>query len=553
MIPSFPTRIQPTPARRFERPSHEPAHSWAKVPEHVHPAPSSSRCPPGGASFISATWLTGRRHRLAKAGLRSRPLTPGPAAPEDRVEITAPEGVRLPMHPAAPLPDRPLPPPDEDVGGRTASRPPASAPGRPLPPPDEDAPTMVAVSGGVDSAVALMRLVEAGVPVQAMFMKSWEEDDRDGHCPAAEDLADAQRVCDRLGVPLHAVNCSDAYWDNVFVRFIRGLERGMTPNPDVMCNREVKFTAFVEHARRLGAERVATGHYARIDRTGGGVRLLRGADPAKDQSYFLHALDRSQLDRAVFPLGGLRKHAVRAMARRAGLAPHDKPDSTGICFVGERRFPSFLARFVDAAPGPVETGGRDPHRRASGARVLHHRPAPGPGDRRPQGRRAGALVRRGEGPCAQRPRRRPGTRPPRAAHAPAAGARRALDRGPRPAAAAAVRGEDSIPAGGSGVHRPARRTRGGRPRPPLRAGATGGGPRPVRGALRRRRMPRRRRDRARRPGVAGGRAGTGPKLDVELTRDRARRLPRPGGGIEGGPQDWHGAIRRFRTDGVVAN
>ena len=227
-----------------------------------------------------------------------------------------------------------------------------------------DAPTMVAVSGGVDSAVALMRLAEAGVPVQAMFMKNWEEDDRDGYCAAEEDLADAQRVCDRLGVPLHAVNCSDAYWDSVFVRFIRDIERGMTPNPDVMCNREVKFSAFVEHAHRLGATRVATGHYARIDRTADGVRLLKGADPAKDQSYFLHALDQSQLARVVFPLGELRKPAVRAMARRAGLAPHDKRDSTGICFVGERRFAPFLARYVDATPGPIET--------ADGTRIGEH-------------------------------------------------------------------------------------------------------------------------------------------------------------------------------------
>ena len=230
--------------------------------------------------------------------------------------------------------------------------------------PGDGAPTMVALSGGVDSAVALMRLVEAGVPVQAMFMKNWEEDDRAGYCAAEEDLADAQRVCDRLGVPLHAVNCSDAYWDNVFVRFIRDIERGMTPNPDVMCNREVKFNAFVEHAHRLGAERVATGHYARIERTADGVRLLKGVDPGKDQSYFLHALDQSQLARAVFPLGELRKPAVRAMARRAGLAPHDKRDSTGICFVGERRFAPFLARFVDAAPGPIET--------ADGTRVGEH-------------------------------------------------------------------------------------------------------------------------------------------------------------------------------------
>ena len=233
------------------------------------------------------------------------------------------------------------------------------------PPPRAAAPTMVALSGGVDSAVALLRLAEAGVPVQAMFMKNWEEDDHAGHCAAAEDLADARRVCDRLGVPLHAVNCSDAYWNNVFVRFIHGLEDGLTPNPDVLCNREVKFSAFVEHARRLGAERVATGHYARIEHTVDGPRLFKGADPAKDQSYFLHALDRSRIERAVFPLGALRKRTVRALARRAGLALHDKPDSTGLCFVGERRFAPFLARFIDAAPGPIET--------EAGVRVGEHR------------------------------------------------------------------------------------------------------------------------------------------------------------------------------------
>ena len=228
-------------------------------------------------------------------------------------------------------------------------------PADPAPRAGAAAPTMVALSGGVDSAVALLRLIEAGVPVQAMFMKNWEEDDHAGHCAAAEDLADARRVCDRLGVRLHAVNCSDAYWDGVFVHFIRGLEGGLTPNPDVLCNREVKFSAFVEHARRLGAGRVATGHYARIEHTAGGPRLLKGADPAKDQSYFLHGLDRSQLDRAAFPLGTLHKRTVRALARRAGLAPHDKPDSTGLCFVGERRFAPFLARFIGETPGPIET------------------------------------------------------------------------------------------------------------------------------------------------------------------------------------------------------
>ena len=323
--------------------------------------------------------------------------------------------------------------------------------------PPGDTPTMVAVSGGVDSAVALMRLTEAGVPVQAMFMKNWEEDDRDGYCAAEEDLADAQRVCDRLGVPLHAVNCSDAYWDNVFVRFIRDIERGMTPNPDVMCNREVKFSAFVEHARRLGATRVATGHYARIERTAGGVRLLKGADPAKDQSYFLHALDQSQLARAVFPLGELRKPAVRAMARRAGLAPHDKRDSTGICFVGERRFAPFLARYVDAAPGPIET--------ADGTRIGEHaglafftigqRRGLGIGGRHRAAQAPWYVA--AKDPDAQRPDRRPGARSPRAPVAPAASARHALDRRRRAADAAALRGENPVPAGGSGVHGPARR------------------------------------------------------------------------------------------------
>ena len=250
------------------------------------------------------------------------------------------------------------------VRSETPMLPASPLPGRPLPPPEDDTPTMVAVSGGVDSAVALMRLVEARVPVQAMFMKSWEEDDGDGYCAAAEDLADAERVCERLGVTLHAVNCADAYWDNVFMRFIGDLERGATPNPDVVCNREVKFSAFVDHARRLGAECVATGHYARVDHRAGAPRLLKGADPAKDQSYFLHALDRPRLDRTRFPLGELHKGAVRDIARRAGLAPHDKPDSTGICFIGERRFRSFLARFVDASPGPIET--------ADGVRIGEH-------------------------------------------------------------------------------------------------------------------------------------------------------------------------------------
>ena len=305
-------------------------------------------------------------------------------------------------------------------------------------------PTMVAISGGVDSAVALMQLVEAGVPVQAMFMKNWEEDDRDGHCAAADDLADAQRVCDRLGVALHAVNCSDTYWDKVFVQFIRDIENGMTPNPDVTCNREVKFAAFVDHARRFGAERVATGHYARLRRTVDAVRLLKGVDPAKDQSYFLHALDQSQLARAVFPLGELHKHTVRAMARKGGLAPHDKPDSTGLCFVGERRFPPFLARFVDAAPGPVETEdgvciGEHP---GLAFFTIGQRRGLGIGGRNDSAQAPWYVA--GEGPRAQCPGRRSGTRSSSVAFTPAACARRALDRGSRTALTARMQCEDSI-------------------------------------------------------------------------------------------------------------
>jgi len=213
---------------------------------------------------------------------------------------------------------------------------------------------MMALSGGVDSAVALMLLERQGCAVEALFMKNWEEDDTDGYCAAAEDLADAERVCERLGINLHTVNFSYEYWENVFTHFIDEYRSGRTPNPDVLCNREVKFQAFVEHAATLGAEGIATGHYARIEHDGDVYRLLTGRDAAKDQSYFLHMLDQSQLARARFPIGDRRKGDVRRMAREAGLETHDKKDSTGICFIGERPFREFLARFVDAQPGPIE-------------------------------------------------------------------------------------------------------------------------------------------------------------------------------------------------------
>lgn len=217
---------------------------------------------------------------------------------------------------------------------------------------------MMALSGGVDSAVGLLLLKRQGYQVHALFMKNWDEDDTQGYCSAAEDLADAERVCERLEVPLHTVNFSHEYWENVFTRFLDEYARGRTPNPDVLCNREVKFQVFVEHAMTLGAECIATGHYARIERhddEGGECRLLAGRDEDKDQSYFLHMLTQAQLRPALFPVGHLHKREVRRLAREAGLAPHDKKDSTGICFIGERPFQQFLARFLAPRPGDIES------------------------------------------------------------------------------------------------------------------------------------------------------------------------------------------------------
>jgi tRNA-specific 2-thiouridylase len=213
----------------------------------------------------------------------------------------------------------------------------------------------VGVSGGVDSAVAGLLLQRQGLRVSALFMKNWEEDDADGRCAAAEDLDSAEHACDRLGIELFTVNLSSEYWDGVFTRFLAEHRAGRTPNPDVLCNREVKFDAFVEHAKSLGADRIATGHYARIVERGSRRVLLRGLDPGKDQSYFLHLLDQRKLAHSLFPLGHLDKTAVRRIAREAGLALWDRKDSTGICFVGERPFRGFLSRFLASDPGPIES------------------------------------------------------------------------------------------------------------------------------------------------------------------------------------------------------
>ncbi|MFW5724790.1 MAG: tRNA 2-thiouridine(34) synthase MnmA, partial [Halochromatium sp.] len=205
---------------------------------------------------------------------------------------------------------------------------------------------IVGLSGGVDSAVAAHLLIEQGHRVEALFMKNWEEDDEPGYCAAAADLADARTVAERLGIRLHRVNFASEYWERVFERFLAEYRALRTPNPDVLCNKEIKFRAFLEHAQTLGADRIATGHYARLTQDGAGMHLRLAADASKDQTYFLHLLDQAQLARALFPLADLSKAEVRAIARRLGLANAEKKDSTGICFIGERRFGDFLDRFL---------------------------------------------------------------------------------------------------------------------------------------------------------------------------------------------------------------
>ena len=209
------------------------------------------------------------------------------------------------------------------------------------------------MSGGVDSSVAALLLREQGYRVTGLFMKNWEEDDGPGHCAAAGDLADAERVCRRLGIPLRTVNFSHEYWTRVFSRFLAEYEAGRTPNPDVLCNREIKFREFLDYARVLGADLIATGHYAGIDRRGGLQLLRRALDPAKDQTYFLYALDQAALEHALFPLVDRRKSEVRALAEQARLPVHAKKDSTGICFIGERRFKEFLQRYLCPRPGEM--------------------------------------------------------------------------------------------------------------------------------------------------------------------------------------------------------
>ncbi len=212
---------------------------------------------------------------------------------------------------------------------------------------------ILGLSGGVDSAVAALLLKDAGADVQALHMTNWEDDD--GYCTAADDLQDARLVCEQLDIPLHHINFSKQYRDQVFEYFLDEYRAGRTPNPDVLCNREIKFGAFRDHAKRLGGEFLATGHYARTVTTNGDTALLKALDLNKDQSYFLHAVSADALAETIFPLGEMQKGDVRRIARDRGLRIHDKKDSTGICFIGERPFREFLSTYLPANPGPIQT------------------------------------------------------------------------------------------------------------------------------------------------------------------------------------------------------
>jgi tRNA-specific 2-thiouridylase len=212
---------------------------------------------------------------------------------------------------------------------------------------------VLGLSGGVDSAVAAVLLKEAGADVQALHMTNWEDDD--GYCTAAADLQDARSVCEQLDIPLHHANFAKQYRDRVFEYFLSEYRSGRTPNPDVLCNREIKFGVFREYAKRLGGELLATGHYARTAIIDGEAALLKATDKNKDQSYFLHAVSAEALADTVFPLGEIAKDEVRQIARDHGLVVHDKKDSTGICFIGERPFQEFLSTYLPANPGPIRT------------------------------------------------------------------------------------------------------------------------------------------------------------------------------------------------------
>jgi tRNA-specific 2-thiouridylase len=224
---------------------------------------------------------------------------------------------------------------------------------------------IVGMSGGVDSSVSAYLLQEQGYQVEGLFMKNWEEDDTDEYCAAADDLKDAQAICDKLGIKLHTINFATEYWDNVFEYFLAEYKAGRTPNPDIMCNKEIKFKAFLEFAcEDLNADYIATGHYVQRELNNDKWQMIRGLDNNKDQSYFLYTLNEAQIAQTLFPVGHIEKPAVRSIAEKAGLVTHNKKDSTGICFIGERKFKDFLGQYLPAKPGIIES--------AEGEAVGHH-------------------------------------------------------------------------------------------------------------------------------------------------------------------------------------
>lgn len=212
---------------------------------------------------------------------------------------------------------------------------------------------IVGLSGGVDSSVAALLLIKQGYEVEALFMKNWEEDDKNGYCTARQDLSDAQKVAEKLKIKLHTVNFSADYWEDVFVHFLKEQKKGRTPNPDTLCNQKIKFKVFLEYALNLGADKIATGHYARITEKNGIFQLKTGLDKNKDQSYFLYLLNQQKLAKSIFPLGEINKHEVRIIAAENGFVTANKKDSTGICFIGERNFSEFLSTYLPKQQGDI--------------------------------------------------------------------------------------------------------------------------------------------------------------------------------------------------------